>query len=98
MAGTAASCNHDGDPWEVAMSTVDGKDATITDRDRKLAVLCGACTVCVRARKKQRGLAYWFVRLLEKGICPACAAYERVHGRKAHESIMRASMQGGDGE
>ena len=70
------------------MAPGDGRSATITDRDRKLAALCEACTVCVRAREKQRGLAYWIVRLLERGICPACAAYERVYGRKAHEPAM----------
>jgi hypothetical protein len=57
----------------------------ITDRDRKLAATCEACPMCKQARHKQRGAAYWFVRLLEGGICPACKAYEKVHGRKAHE-------------
>ena len=59
---------------------------TITAKDRRMALQCLRCPVCSRARKKQRGLAYWFVKNIEGGICPYCAAYERVYGRKAHES------------
>jgi hypothetical protein len=59
----------------------------ITANDREKAQKCVECPVCRRARKKQRGLAYWFVRLIEGGLCPYCKAYERVYGRKAHEPI-----------
>jgi len=62
-------------------------DQSITDRDRKLAQQCMACPVCKHARKKQRGLCFWFVKRLEARICPACQAYERVYGRKAHEPL-----------
>lgn len=61
--------------------------AAITEKDRKRAQGCLDCPVCKRARKKQRGLAFWFVKLLERGICPDCKAYEKVYGRKAHEPI-----------
>lgn len=57
----------------------------ITEKDRELAQKCVQCPVCSRARRKQRGLAYWFVKNLEQGKCPACAAYEKVYGKKAHE-------------
>jgi len=57
----------------------------ITEKDRKLAQQCANCPVCKRARKKQRGIAYWFVKYIENGRCPACTAYEKVNGRKAHE-------------
>jgi len=50
-----------------------------------MAKKCEECTVCRRARKKQKGLAYQFVKRIEGGLCPFCRAYERVHGRKAHE-------------
>jgi len=60
-------------------------DAVITERDRKLAEQCRKCFVCNRARQKQKGLAFWFVKMIEGGICPACKAYEKVTGRKAHE-------------
>jgi hypothetical protein len=43
--------------------------------------------VCRRAREKQRGLAYWFVKHVEGGFCPYCQAYEKVYGRKAHEPM-----------
>jgi hypothetical protein len=59
----------------------------VTDKDRKLAQKCVECPVCRRARDKQKGLAYWFVKRLEGGICPSCKAYERVYGRKAHEPV-----------
>jgi len=62
-------------------------DGQITDGDRKLAAQCLACPVCRRARTRQKGLCYWFVKRLERSICPACKAYERVYGRKAHEPI-----------
>ncbi len=59
----------------------------ITEKDRKLAAQCANCPVCRRARTKQKGLAYWFVKNVESGVCPACQAYEKVYGRKAHEAI-----------
>ena len=57
----------------------------ITEKDRKRAAACIRCPVCKRARKKQRGLCFWFVKKLERGLCPDCRAYEKVYGRKAHE-------------
>jgi hypothetical protein len=60
-------------------------DVTITDRDRAMARRCEECPVCNRARRKQRGVAYWFVKRIEGGVCPYCQAYERVYGRKAHD-------------
>lgn len=58
----------------------------ITERDRKLAEQCRTCPLCRRARRNQRGLIFWFVKKLERGVCPACRAYEKVYGRKAHEA------------
>ena len=60
---------------------------TITDKDRELAQKCVECPVCKRARVKQKGFAYWFVKNIEDGICPACQAYAKVYGRKAHEPV-----------
>ena len=60
---------------------------TITQKDRKLARQCLECPLCKRARAKQRGLIFWFVKKLEAGICPACRAYEKVYKRKAHEPM-----------
>jgi len=56
-----------------------------TGQDRIRAEKCAECPVCVRARKKQRGLAFLFVKLIEGGLCPYCRSYEKVHGKKAHE-------------
>lgn len=52
--------------------------------DQALAKACANCVVCRRARRRQRGLAFWLVKHVETRLCPFCRAYERVHGRKAH--------------
>ena len=59
----------------------------ITEKDRKKAQQCLECPVCNRARKKQKGLAFLFVKFVEGSICPSCKAYEKVFGRKAHEPV-----------
>lgn len=59
----------------------------ITEKDREMARKCLECPVCSYARRKQRGLVYFFVRFVEGGVCPYCKAYERVYGRKAHEPL-----------
>ena len=58
-------------------------EQTITDADKKKAEGCLKCPLCSHARAKQRGLAYWFVKKVEGGICPQCKAYEKVykHGK-----------------
>jgi hypothetical protein len=58
---------------------------TPTGMDKVLARVCANCTVCRRARQRQRGFAFWLVKRVEGRWCPFCRAYERVHGRKAHE-------------
>ena len=57
----------------------------ITERDRRMAQQCLTCPVCKTARRKQRGFAFWFVKRIEGTVCPYCKAYEKVHGKKAHE-------------
>lgn len=64
------------------------QNETITDEDRKKAKICLDCPICSRARRKQKGLAFWFVKKIESGICPACKAYEKVYQRKAHEPVL----------
>jgi len=59
----------------------------ITEKDRERAKGCLNCPVCSHARKKQRGLAYWFVKNVENKFCPNCQAYEKVYGKKAHEKL-----------
>ncbi len=61
------------------------KIGKITEKDRAMARVCVNCPVCRHARKKQKGPVYMFVRTIEGGLCPFCRAYEKVHGRKAHE-------------
>jgi hypothetical protein len=63
----------------------------ITEKDRALAKQCLECPFCKRAREKQKGLIFWFVKKLESGICPACKAYEKVYHRKAHVPIPKSS-------
>jgi len=62
---------------------VSGKD--ITALDRSLAKMCELCPMCRYASFRQKGVAYAIVKTVEVEICPFCKAYERVHGRKAHE-------------
>ena len=62
-------------------------DSEITEQDKKRARQCLECPVCKRARKKQKGIAFWFVKKLENKLCPDCKAYEKVYKRKAHEPI-----------
>ncbi|MBM3892608.1 MAG: hypothetical protein FJ388_26110 [Verrucomicrobia bacterium] len=57
--------------------------------DRALARVCAICPICHHARKKQRGAAFEFVKKVETHLCPFCAAYARVHGRKSHEPAPR---------
>lgn len=57
----------------------------ITDKDRWMAEQCRTCKVCAHARKKQRGIIFWFVQKIEGSVCPFCKAYEKVYGKKAHE-------------
>ena len=63
----------------------------ITDDDRRMAQKCVECPVCRRAREKQRGFAYWFVKRVEGGVCPQCKAYEKVYGTKPHEPRVEES-------
>jgi hypothetical protein len=58
----------------------------VTTLDRYLAGICELCPVCRHARSNQKGLAYNFVKSVEINICPFCSAYEKVHGKKAHEA------------
>jgi len=63
------------------------REREITSSDRFMAKVCMNCTVCKRAREKQQGAAFWFVSKIESDLYPFCRAYERVYGRKAHESV-----------
>jgi uncharacterized protein CbrC (UPF0167 family) len=65
--------------------------------DKALARVCANCLVCRRARRQQRGLAFWLVKHVEARLCPFCRAYERVHGRPAHEvaASHQSSLQAG---
>jgi len=60
-------------------------NSEVSALDRTLAKICESCPVCRPARRNQQGLANRFVKGVEVHICPFCRAYERVHGRKAHE-------------
>ncbi|HTX66068.1 MAG TPA: hypothetical protein VMD31_09870 [Opitutaceae bacterium] len=53
--------------------------------DQALAQVCRNCPVCRRARRRQRGAAFWLVRRVESRVCPFCRAYGRVYHRNAHE-------------
>jgi uncharacterized protein CbrC (UPF0167 family) len=54
--------------------------------DLALAAVCRTCPFCRQARCRQAGVSFWLVNQMESRLCPFCRAYERVYGRKAHES------------
>ena len=62
-------------------------ESTVTTEDLAKARRCLDCPVCSRARRKQRGLCYWFVKHLERGKCHNCNALEKVMGVKAYEPL-----------
>lgn len=59
----------------------------VTEQEREMARLCLECLCGKSARSKQAGLAYNFVKHVTSELCPFCRAYEKVHGRKAHEPV-----------
>jgi transposase-like protein len=61
--------------------------AELTAKEIEMAQKCVTCPVCKRARAKQSGFAFWFVKNIEDGLCPYCKAYEKVYGKKAHERL-----------
>jgi hypothetical protein len=61
---------------------MDMNTTSATEKDKQMAQRCVECPVCTRARKKQRGIAYWLVKYIERGVCPYCAAYEGCTERK----------------
>jgi transposase-like protein len=65
------------------------KTIKVSNLDQALAKVCENCPVCRSASRNQAGLANRFVRRIEEKVCPFCRAYERVHGRKAHEDRER---------
>ena len=69
---------------------------TITEKDRKLAKQCLECPLCKRARAKQKGFIFWFVKKVEAGICPACKAYEKVYKRKGVAPFPRRPQRAGN--
>jgi hypothetical protein len=62
--------------------------------DKTLAKVCANCPVCRRARREQRGAAFWLVKQVEAKLCPFCRAYEWVHGRPAHQPSTASHTQG----
>ncbi|OHB83760.1 MAG: hypothetical protein A2Z38_00045 [Planctomycetes bacterium RBG_19FT_COMBO_48_8] len=70
----------------------------ITEKDRAKAKQCLECPLCKRAREKQKGLVFWFVKKLESGLCPACKAYEKVYQRKSHEPIPKSGGTNNSGQ
>ena len=51
-----------------------------SDKDRRRAKKCLDCRICSYARRKQRGVVFWLIKV-ENHICPYARAYRRVYGR-----------------
>ncbi len=67
----------------------------VTEKDREQARRCLTCPICKSARRKQRGLAFWFVKHVEGGLCRDCKSHEKVYGRKAHEPAPAEGSEAG---
>jgi len=68
------------------MSNAEIMEMAKVETSRRLALFCKEmCPVCRRARRKGRGLAHWFVKNIDRPLCPMCKAYERVYGKRAYE-------------
>ena len=63
------------------------ENVNVSDKDREMAQVCISCPCCKNARKDQNGWMNACVKNFTESICPFCQAYERVYGRKAHESV-----------
>jgi hypothetical protein len=64
----------------------------ISEELKERAKKCLECPVCVKAREKQKGLAYWFVKLIDRTICPYCKAFEKVFNQRAYEPITKKQI------
>jgi hypothetical protein len=56
------------------------------------AKMCLECPICKNGRKNQRGLAYLFVKFVDRKICPACKAFEEITGQRAFEPITQEAI------
>jgi hypothetical protein len=63
------------------------EEAAITEQDRRNALVCIDCRMCRYARRKQKGILFWFVKVLEGGLCPKCKAFAKVTGRQPHDPL-----------
>lgn len=54
---------------------------------KKMAKFCSdSCPICTRARKKEKGVFYNFVKLkLYRKTCPFCRSYEKVYAKPAYK-------------
>lgn len=58
-----------------------------TDRDKRRADKCLGCPVCGYARRKQKGILFWFLANVENRICPNARAFHRTYGRRPCEPL-----------
>ena len=53
---------------------------------------CLECLLCIKAREKQKGFAYWFVKYVDRKICSYCKAFEKFTGQLAYESLNKETL------
>jgi hypothetical protein len=72
--------------WETTLTPEE--EARLREKDLKRVSFClNTCPGCKIARKKQRGFWYQAVRASDDKLCPWCASYARVLGKRAYEPI-----------
>jgi hypothetical protein len=59
---------------------------------KEKAQKCLECLLCIKAREKQKGFAYWFVKYVDRKICPYCKAFEKFSGQLAYEPLSKETL------
>ncbi|MHC1592634.1 MAG: hypothetical protein ACXQT1_00965 [Methermicoccaceae archaeon] len=59
-------------------------EGTDSELEKRAEFCRSKCPVCTRARA-DGGLARWFVKHIDRKVCPYCRAYEKIYHKKAYE-------------
>ncbi|OKY78414.1 MAG: hypothetical protein BTN85_0905 [Candidatus Methanohalarchaeum thermophilum] len=64
---------------------IDINEENVDEDLKKKADFCkDKCPVCNRAREGKK-ISKFFVKHIDRKVCPMCKAYEEVYGKKAYE-------------
>jgi hypothetical protein len=72
--------------------TEEEKMNKVEQKLKNKAQKCLGCLLCIRAREKQKGIAYWFAKYIDRKICPYCKAFEKYTGQLAYEPLSKETL------